>query len=83
MRPNRKTDGCRMPDKPSEVCTYKPGDLVCCRGDCPKCCVRNFRDQATSDLPASPRPTGSSRQARVRRHREPGLLRLIHRLKGR
>jgi hypothetical protein len=33
------------------VCTYRLGNGTCLRPDCPKCCVRNYRDQMGSDLP--------------------------------
>lgn len=38
-------------DSSNPICTYHEGDGTCYRPDCPKCCVRNYRDQLDTDLP--------------------------------
>ncbi len=40
-----------MSAKLSPDCTYKSGDETCFRADCPMVCMRNYRDQAGSDMP--------------------------------
>ncbi len=45
----------------SPICTYHSGDGVCFRAECPKSCVRNWRDQSTTDLPTGLSPVREQR----------------------
>jgi hypothetical protein len=40
-----------MSAKLSPDCTYKTGDETCVRTKCPISCMRNYEDQADTDIP--------------------------------
>lgn len=63
-------------------CTYRPGDVTCFNGECPRACVRNYRDQGVSDVPMATLNGRSLRGRQSRRHREPRLLRWLAALKS-
>ena len=51
-------------EKLDSSCIYESGDGTCFRPECPKSCVRNWRDQVVTDVPVvatSPRPRAQHR----------------------
>lgn|GEM_PF-4977529 len=71
--------GWRSMTPRKDECTYRPGEGTCWRPDCPRCCVRNFRDQFASDVPVL---VNGRRRYRTARQRQPRLARLLARLRG-
>lgn len=72
-------NGWRSMTVRKDECTYHSGEGTCWRPDCPRCCVRNFRDQFASDVPVL---ANGWHRYRTARQRQPKLVRLLARLRG-
>ena len=62
-------------------CAYVEGEGACYKTECPLACVRNYRDQGTTDLPPDMVGRKAAKSRSTRRQREPRLSRLLSLLK--